>query len=141
MLMLTLEGYTDLVGPDQNVTSENYPAYYRDAEAELHLATFDRLRYDWQGLKTETIARIQAALAELIKTAASADQLAADQKANPIITDERVGEWSVKYSKPSTAGGAEIYGPTTARRIIAKHLLHTGLLYRGDYEGGLPYDL
>lgn len=142
MLMLTYEEYRDrLGGGTPYVTPDTYMEYYRQAEAELHLATFDRLRGGWAGFSPYTQYRVQAALVDLILAAAKADKLNADQLANPTIKSESVGAWSVSYDRPSSAGNAEIYGPKTAARIINLHLLHTGLLYRGDYEGGLPYDL
>ena len=113
------------------LTQKDFQRLLLWAESEIDKLTFDRLTYMWPTLPTSYQERVKAAARELILARDSAEKSAADK----LITEEKVGEYAVKYgfTRPD-----QRLAPTDPKEIIARHLLRTGLMYQG-YIRGEPY--
>lgn len=101
------------------------------AESEIDKLTFDRLTYMWPTLPAPYREKVKAAARELILARDSSEKSAAEK----LITEEKVGEYAVKYgfTQPD-----QNLTPADPKEIIARHLLRTGLMYQG-YSRGEPY--
>ncbi len=111
------------------LSEAEFAKHLRWAEAELNLFTFDRLSYMWETLPLPVRAKVEDALRDLITMKAEYDA-----NSGRVVTDEKVGDYSVKYA----SGRDERIQQAQPKAIIARHLLHTGLMYRG-YSAGEPY--
>lgn len=111
------------------VTEAAFPGLLRWAEAELNIYTFDRLTYMWETLPAAHKDKVQNALRDLVTMKADYDK-----NSGRVATEEKVGDYSVKYA----SGRDERIQRVDPKAIIARHLLHTGLMYKG-YSGGEPY--
>ena len=94
----------------------------KKAESIIDLHTFNRLRDHWDNLDDYFQGPVQDALVELV------NKLDADNNSKT-IQSESVGSWSVSYDTSSNSAKSD-------KEIITRHLVHTGLLYRG---GGLMW--
>lgn len=119
--------YDESLGMEETVFNK----YIRWAESELDKYTFDRLNYMWGTLPERSKSKAKAALCELILSKASYEARSEAKE----IKSESVGSYSVSYSTPASE---KQLTPIDPREIIARYMLHTGLMYKG-YLRGEPY--
>lgn len=93
--------------------------YLKKAETTIDLYTFNRVRNHWDILDPYVKELVSQALVELINTMDSAEQ-------GKLVKSESVGSWSVSYET------AQNNAMKSDKEIITRHLIHTGLMYRGS---------
>lgn len=118
-MFLTEAEFTDIYGA---ISAQDFNILRAKAEAEADYVTFGRITHNWDKLDAQTITRIKSAVAELIY-----EMSKEPQESDRVVKTESVGSHSVTYETES---------PTrTYRDVLTRHLIHTGLMYRGALYG------
>lgn len=121
-MYLTITEYADYSGTAPDIVTFN--RLLIRAESEIDLWTFGRVARNWLTMPLEVQTRVKNAVAEMIHTMETEP---ADERR---VKSESVGSHSVTYEYAKTEETADIYGA-----IIKRHLMTTGLLYRGVLYG------
>lgn len=123
-MYLTITEYADYSGtaPD----SVTFNQLLIRAESEIDLRTFGRVSRHWSKLPLEVQTRVKNAIAEMIYTMET--EPAEDRR----VKSESVGSHSVtyEYNEKENEKESDVYS-----EVIKRHLLTTGLLYRGVLYG------
>lgn len=119
-MYLTITEYADYSGtaPDSAV----FQRLLIRAESEIDLRTFGRVARNWSTLPLEVQTRVKNAVAEMIYT------METEPAEERRVKSESVGSHSVTYEYNEKE--SDIYSD-----VIKRHLLTTGLLYRGILYG------
>lgn len=121
-MYLTIAEYADYIGSLPE--SATFNRLLIRAESELDLQTFGRVARSWETLPLTVQTKVKNAISEMIS------EMESEPLSDKRVKSESVGSHSVTYEYTADNEAGIEYSD-----VIKRHLLHTGLLYRGILYG------